>query len=224
MLWQFSQGQETDSDCQESSLSSSCVASARNCARLVSVCRFCAKAGQLLVYVNWGFPYRGRGEMRWYPMEERVSRLYSWVSTYYAHSDLTRTTRNPALLHTAPLPYPAPPSVRHATLDSISPAALEAVSWPGTIHASEALLYCILLSVAFKQARCMLLDICQNKKFTFSFQQNTYLGLAQVITSTASTLGFWYIQLYWKISTKVVRSLPSFYPWERSIANGFSLF
>jgi len=36
----------------------------------------------------------------------------------------------------------------------------------------------------------------------------TYLGLAQVITSTASMLGFWYIQrCYWKIITKVVLSL-----------------
>lgn len=26
--------------------------------------------------------------------------------------------------------------------------------------------------------------ICQNDKFTFSFLQNTYLGLAQAITST----------------------------------------
>ncbi|KAH9013511.1 MFS general substrate transporter [Lactarius pseudohatsudake] len=35
-----------------------------------------------------------------------------------------------------------------------------------------------------------LVAICQNDKFTFSFLQNTYLGLAQAITSTASTLGF----------------------------------
>ncbi|TEB37124.1 hypothetical protein FA13DRAFT_1880245 [Coprinellus micaceus] len=47
-----------------------------------------------------------------------------------------------------------------------------------------------------------LVSICQNDKFSFSFLQNTYLGLAQAITSTASTLGFWYIQRYWKISTK----------------------
>ena len=39
-----------------------------------------------------------------------------------------------------------------------------------------------------------LVSICQNDKFQFSFLQNTYLGLAQAITSTASTLGFWYIQ------------------------------
>ncbi|KAH7926783.1 MFS general substrate transporter [Leucogyrophana mollusca] len=47
-----------------------------------------------------------------------------------------------------------------------------------------------------------LVSICQNDKFSFSFLQNTYLGLSQAITSTISTLGFWYIQKYWKISTK----------------------
>ncbi|KAJ2935692.1 hypothetical protein H1R20_g1400, partial [Candolleomyces eurysporus] len=47
-----------------------------------------------------------------------------------------------------------------------------------------------------------LVAICQNDKFSFSFLQNTYLGLAQAITSSMSTLGFWYIQKYWKISTK----------------------
>ncbi|KAI0737688.1 MFS general substrate transporter [Daedaleopsis nitida] len=47
-----------------------------------------------------------------------------------------------------------------------------------------------------------LVSICQNDKFQFSFLQNTYLGLSQAVTSTASTLGFWYIQKYWKISTK----------------------
>ncbi|EGO02289.1 hypothetical protein SERLA73DRAFT_50012 [Serpula lacrymans var. lacrymans S7.3] len=47
-----------------------------------------------------------------------------------------------------------------------------------------------------------LISICQNDKFQFSFLQNTYLGLAQAVTSTMSTLGFWYIQKWWKISTK----------------------
>ncbi|KAL1664481.1 autophagy-related protein 22-like protein [Schizophyllum commune] len=47
-----------------------------------------------------------------------------------------------------------------------------------------------------------LVSICQNDKFEFSFLQSTYLGLSQAITSTISTLGFWYIQKYWKISTK----------------------
>lgn len=47
-----------------------------------------------------------------------------------------------------------------------------------------------------------LVSICQNDKFSFSFLQNTYLNLTQAITSTIATLGFWYIQRYWKISTK----------------------
>jgi hypothetical protein len=49
-----------------------------------------------------------------------------------------------------------------------------------------------------------LVSICQNDKFSFSFLQNTYLGLSQAITSTMSTFGFWYIQKYWKISTKAM--------------------
>ena len=55
-------------DCQESSLSSSCVASARNRARLVPVCWCGAKAGQILVDVNWGFHTRAevrRDGTRW---------------------------------------------------------------------------------------------------------------------------------------------------------------
>ncbi|KIM52630.1 hypothetical protein SCLCIDRAFT_1223571 [Scleroderma citrinum Foug A] len=47
-----------------------------------------------------------------------------------------------------------------------------------------------------------LVSICQNAKFNFSFLTSTYLGLSQAVTSTISTLGFWYIQRYWKISTK----------------------
>ena len=95
-----------------------------------------------------------------YPMEERVPRFYSWVSTYYTHSDLARRTRDPALLDTAPLPYPAPACcARPATLDAITPAALEAVSWPGPIQGSEALLHGMPLGVAFEQTRRMLLDV-----------------------------------------------------------------
>ncbi|PPQ90231.1 hypothetical protein CVT25_012987 [Psilocybe cyanescens] len=47
-----------------------------------------------------------------------------------------------------------------------------------------------------------LIFICQNVKFSSSFLQNTYLGLAQAITSTMRTLSFWYFQRYFKISTK----------------------
>jgi len=46
--------------------------------------------------------------------------------------------------------------------------------------------------------------ICQNDKFQFSFLYNTYLGLSQAVTATISTLGFWYIQRYWKIPTKIM--------------------
>jgi hypothetical protein len=62
-------------------------------------------------------------------------------------------------------------------------------------------------------------SICQNNKFTFSFLQTTYLGLAQAVSSTASTLGFWYIQRYWKISTKKMVSLPLY----SSVANAFHI-
>src|SRR6266404_782867 len=93
-----------------------------------------------------------------YPMGQRVPRFYSWVSTYYTHSDLARKTHNPALLDTTPLPYPAPPCVRHATLDAIAPATLEAVSWPGPIQGSEALLHGMPLGLALEQTHRMLLD------------------------------------------------------------------
>lgn len=49
-----------------------------------------------------------------------------------------------------------------------------------------------------------LVTICQNAKFSFSFLTLTYLGLSQAIASTISVLGFWYIQRYWKISTKMM--------------------
>lgn len=93
-----------------------------------------------------------------YPIEERVPRFHSWVSTYYTHSKFARRTRNIALLDTTPIPYPAPPCARPATLDAIDPASLEAVSWPGPIQGSEALLHGMPLSVAFEQTRRMLFD------------------------------------------------------------------
>jgi len=93
-----------------------------------------------------------------YPLEERVPRFYSWVSTYYTHSDQARRMRDPTLLDTTPLPYPAPPCARPATLDAISPAALEAVSWPGPIQGSEGLLHGMPLGLTFEQTRRMLLD------------------------------------------------------------------
>jgi len=91
-------------------------------------------------------------------VEERVPRFYSWMSAYYTHSNLARRTHDPSLLDTAPLPYPAPPCARPATLDAISPASLEAVSWPRPIQSSEALLHGIPLGVTFEQTRRLLLD------------------------------------------------------------------
>ncbi|KAI0658569.1 MFS general substrate transporter [Cubamyces menziesii] len=44
--------------------------------------------------------------------------------------------------------------------------------------------------------------ICQNNTFQFSLLQNTYLSLAHGVASVISTLGFWCIQRYWKISAK----------------------
>ncbi|KAM6496423.1 Autophagy-related protein 22-like protein [Amanita muscaria] len=49
-----------------------------------------------------------------------------------------------------------------------------------------------------------LVTICQNDQFQSSFLQNTYLGLAKAIASIVGTLGFWYIQRYFKISTKTM--------------------
>ncbi|TFY70105.1 hypothetical protein EVJ58_g43 [Rhodofomes roseus] len=47
-----------------------------------------------------------------------------------------------------------------------------------------------------------LVIICQNDQVQFSFLQSTYLSLAQGFAATVSILGFWWIQKYWKISTK----------------------
>ncbi|KAH9959281.1 hypothetical protein BC827DRAFT_524419 [Russula dissimulans] len=44
-----------------------------------------------------------------HPLKERVPRFYSWVSTYYTHSDLARRTHDPTLLDTTPMWYPTPP-------------------------------------------------------------------------------------------------------------------
>jgi hypothetical protein len=93
-----------------------------------------------------------------YPMEQRVPRFYSWVSAYYTHSELARKTHDPALLDTTPPPYPPPPCAHPATLDVMAPASLEALSWPGPIQGSEALLHGMPLSLTFEQTRRMLFD------------------------------------------------------------------
>ena len=103
-----------------------------------------------------------------------------------------------------PTPY-RPAAISHTPICLFRNAllvSLEAVSWPGPIQRSEALLHFIPLNVAFEQTRRVLLDNYQSEKFTFSFQQNTYLGPAQAVISTASTLGLWYIKRHGKINTK----------------------
>ena len=91
-------------------------------------------------------------------MEEHIPHFYSWVSTYYMHLNFACRTRNPALLDTTPIPYPAPLCARPATLDVIDHTSLEAVSWHGPIQGSEALLHGMPLSLVFEQTRRMLFD------------------------------------------------------------------
>ncbi|KAN0137282.1 Autophagy-related protein 22-like protein [Lactarius tabidus] len=50
----------------------------------------------------------------------------------------------------------------------------------------------------------MLVSICQNEQFTFSFLQNTYLYLVQVVTCAASIAATWYIQRHWEIDVKTI--------------------
>ncbi|WAQ90104.1 hypothetical protein PtA15_12A89 [Puccinia triticina] len=47
-----------------------------------------------------------------------------------------------------------------------------------------------------------LISIIQSNTVNFSFLENTYLGIAQAVTSIISTLAFWYIQKHWKLKTK----------------------
>ncbi|KAL3453666.1 hypothetical protein BJX65DRAFT_264640 [Aspergillus insuetus] len=47
-----------------------------------------------------------------------------------------------------------------------------------------------------------LVSIIQNSSINFSFLQLTYLGITQATCSIISTFGFWYLQRYFKISTK----------------------
>jgi len=74
------------------------------------------------------------------------------------HSNFARRAHNPALLNTTPIPYPAPLCAHPATLNLIGPTLLEAVSWPGPIQGSEALLHGMPLSIVFKQMRRMLFN------------------------------------------------------------------
>ncbi|EPS29861.1 hypothetical protein PDE_04811 [Penicillium oxalicum 114-2] len=47
-----------------------------------------------------------------------------------------------------------------------------------------------------------LVSIIQNDQISFSFLQLTYLGIVQAACSIASTFGFWYIQKYFRFTTK----------------------
>ncbi|KAI9467373.1 MFS general substrate transporter [Lactarius psammicola] len=49
-----------------------------------------------------------------------------------------------------------------------------------------------------------LVAICQNEQFSFSFLQNTYLNLVQVVTCAASVVASWYIQRHWKVDIKMM--------------------
>jgi len=49
-----------------------------------------------------------------------------------------------------------------------------------------------------------LVSICQNEQFSFSFLQNTYLYLVQVVTCAASIVATWYIQRHWEIDVKKI--------------------
>ncbi|KAI5782573.1 autophagy-related protein 22-like protein [Geopyxis carbonaria] len=49
-----------------------------------------------------------------------------------------------------------------------------------------------------------LVSIVQNQQIEFSFLALTYLGLTQAVCSIASTLGCWYLQRYFKISSKAM--------------------
>ena len=106
-------------DCQESSLSSSCGASARNCARLVSVCWCGEKAGQILAYVNWGF-YTGaevrRDGTRW----KNVFRAYipgcqPYQLTIIRISLKRRTTRPYSIPPRCHIPHPHLPVPQRST-------------------------------------------------------------------------------------------------------------
>ena len=51
--------------------------------------------------------------------------------------------------------------------------------------------------------------ILQNVRFTFSFKENTYLGLVQFGSGGVGLVAYWYIQRHWKIDTKKMERLLS---------------
>ena len=52
-----------------------------------------------------------------------------------------------------------------------------------------------------------LVHICQNVRFTFSFLENTYIGLVHEGTSLVGLVMYWYIQRSWKIEPKKMARL-----------------
>ncbi|KAL4897150.1 autophagy-related protein Atg22B2 [Aspergillus ambiguus] len=56
-----------------------------------------------------------------------------------------------------------------------------------------------------------LVSIIQNDNVSFSFLNLTYLNIVQAACSIASTLGFWYIQNYFKIRTKRMFLVTNFF-------------
>jgi len=66
----------------------------------------------------------------------------------------------------------------------------------------SAMLTCLWAPAKAVNTSIILVHICQNLQFTFSFLDNTYLSLVLVPTSGISMVSFWYIQRHWKIESK----------------------
>lgn len=92
------------------------------------------------------------------PPDERVARFQTWVSSYYTHSPAALAAHDPLLLDTTPLPSPAPPADRPATLDRMSAAERAGVAWPGPIGGSEQSLYLMPPPICAEQVRRALFD------------------------------------------------------------------
>ena len=111
-----------------------------------------------------------------------------------------------------------PPSKRPFTLEPRFGS--EPVSRPGPIQGSEALLtsYCLASRSSRCGACCWTFNRIRNSPSRSS--RIHILASRRRLPQRQVHSGF---QLHWKISTKkMVRSLPPFFPWKRSIANEFS--
>jgi MFS-type transporter involved in bile tolerance (Atg22 family) len=110
-------------------------------------------------------------------------------------------TGTEAVVFQQPRPGPKLPPGEHYVTIGWKQIGVALRQWRRLPHTFAYLLAFFLLSDGLNTTGT-LVTICQNAKFEFSFLQSTYLGLAQAVTSTASTLGFWYVQRHWKIRTK----------------------